>query len=559
MTRTSFALLAFIIGCSSSDEVPQNAPDASVDASADLGAEDASAPPRAVDGLSAPTTASRDGVVWEVFEVEGVTPPANPTTGAETPSELNRTRVLRFRADRTPRAEPSAIVIAMPGFLGGAGSVAPLAEAIVAESLEGDAPVEVWAIDRRSNGLEDLRGMDTAEAAGDPSIAADYYFQRATIDGMPYAGAVRAADVSFQSEWGLRAHVGDVHRVIAEVPAERRASRVFLLGHSLGASFAEAYAAWRFDDGSFGTDELAGIILVDGSLGGEPIEESVYREGATGGPIPLTGLDRIRSSSPYVALPLVGVEALVLAEVLALRAADDPSGVVADAVRSRFFRTLTFTPRAVPPMTNRAAIGFAFADGYGPLSLFACSMGAPDGPTEEYSSPLGGALRRPSDSSVTYDWVEDNEGVPPITPIASFSRWFTEGPTNYAEWYFPARLSLDLQAVGGASVPEDGWQSDEGLAAFGGASIDVPILAVATELRTPEDYEAVRDRVGPIGAGRPNEGLSREDSLAFSVLDVPAMTHLDPTSAPRGAENPVPRAVFDFVSRIAGASTRRAR
>lgn len=89
--------------------------------------------------------------------------------------------------------------------------------------------------------------------------------------------------------------------------------------------------------------------------------------------------------------------------------------------------------------------------------------------------------------------------------------------------------------------------------------IGVPILAVATELRTPEDYEAVRERVGPIGAGRPNEGLSREDPLAFSVLDVPAMTHLDPTSAPRGSQNPVPRAVFDFVSRIAGASASRAR
>ncbi len=59
----------------------------------------------------------------------------------------------------------------MPGFLGGGPSFDGIARSVVRRCTEDGFPVEVWAIDRRSNGMEDLAGMNDAESAGDAEIA----------------------------------------------------------------------------------------------------------------------------------------------------------------------------------------------------------------------------------------------------------------------------------------------------------------------------------------------------------------------------------------------------
>ena len=223
-----------------------------------------------------------DGVRRDVMLVPGVSAPANPVTGAETPAELNASRVLRFR--REPAVPARAIVVAMPGFLAGANSYEPLARHLVTRGGE-DFPIEVWVVDRRANLLEDLRGMNTAEVRGDAQVADDWYNAGLEIGGESFPGLIPQAELTFMSEWGAAVHAGDLRAVIDRVPEDARRGHVFLMGHSLGASFAETYAGWRFEDGRRGVEDLAGLVLVDGRVPTDPFDEAAYNGGAGEGVI----------------------------------------------------------------------------------------------------------------------------------------------------------------------------------------------------------------------------------------------------------------------------------
>jgi pimeloyl-ACP methyl ester carboxylesterase len=505
------------------------------------------------------STVAEEGVRRDVFRVPGATPPANPVTGDETPSELNFTQVLRYRADTDPPTEARAIVVAMPGFLGGGGSIDGLARALVREGLEGGEAIEVWAIDRRSNMLEDLRGADAAEAQDDPEIADGYYYEDETVGGEAFEGYVRQSEVPYMSEWGLATHVEDLHAVIGVIPEEHRRTRTFLLGHSLGASFAEAYAAWRFGDGDGafnGFDELAGIILVDGLLGATPSEETDYLEGTSAGGFPQPGVTGIRERTRYTELPLLGVAIYTRTEILSLRALLDPDAVVDDVRRDLVLGTLLSLNRNdIPPMSNAAAIALGFDDQHGPLAFARAKLGTLEGPTEEYTSALGGdTLLRPSNPETTYTW-NDAPDSGEVTSIADIAQSFTHGRSNFAEWYFPSRLPVDLGAVGGAAIPEDGWQADAGLRAFDGAAIDAPILAVACGLiGDPSRYEALRDRIPtPVGDGRPQAGATREEAAGLTIVDAVDIAHLDPTLSSDGSANATIPETLAFVGLHAAA------
>lgn len=504
-------------------------------------------------------TVPEPGVRREVIRLPGVAPPSNPATGTATPGDYNQTQVLRYRQDRETPVAARAIVVAMPGFLGGGASLDPLARALVRRGAAAGEAIEVWAIDRRANLLEDLRGMNAAEATGDPEVAARYYFGGEALGGVPFPGFVGQADVAYMSEWGLATHVEDLRRVIAQVPAAARRGHVFLLGHSLGAAFAEAYAAWRFADGSRGVDELAGLILIDGVLGEAPIDEATYRNGA-GGALPLPGLDAIRASTRYVALPFLGVDIYTLVEILALRVLVHPTAVTADERRDNALASLLFLPRdRLPRLSDAAALALGFDDQSNPLVFTRASLGrATGGPLETYQNPFGAdQLVRPADPTARYDWVDAPAAQPAEwTSLSSLAHAIVDGRSNLAEWYFPARLVLDLQAVAGARIPAGGYQEGYGLRAYDGGLIDAPILAVSAALVPATAYDAVRDRVAPVvGDGRPRAGIARTDPAAFRVLRADGMSHLDPVLAEDRAANPVPAAVEAFVRDGAAAGT----
>jgi hypothetical protein len=489
------------------------------------------------------------GVSRELVSVATPAAPPNPTTGDVTPSELNRIQFLRFHA--TGNDTPRAVVLAMPGFLGGAGSFESLARELVSRSITAGDPIEVWAIDRRANLLEDLRGLDAAEALANTDVARGYYFGGDTVGGQAFDGFLTQAETGYESEWGLATHFADLRTLVSTVAPASRRGHVFLMGHSLGGTMAETYAAWRFEDGVRGCEELAGIILIDGGQEDAPVDETTYREGGGTGFTASPGLDAIRATDRFFALPLLGLPVYARAEILSMDALTHPDDVIVDDGRARVLATLLgLTVAAIPPMTNEAAFGFGFDGASNGLTFVAVSVGHhAGGPVEEYASVLGATLIHPSDRTATYTWVDAFEADPPeLTPIASLAHAWVDGRTNFAEWYFPQRLPLDLTAAGGLALDETSWQAMEGLRAFDGALMDAPVLAIAAGLRPVAAYASSRARAAPIGPGRQvAEGTPRSDPAAFDVLDATFMTHIDPLAAPASDANIVPGRILDFV------------
>jgi hypothetical protein len=547
-------LILLALACGDDDSVARDAgtdagsiADAAADAAPDAG------PPRDWPAGDVPLSiVVEPGVRRDTLDVDGFVPPPNPMTSAATPMELNRMRVLRYRRDVEPRAPAVAVIIAMPGFLGGAASFDGLARSLVRGFAEEGDAVEVWAIDRRSNYLEDLRGENAAEAAGDPAIAQGYYFNGETVGGEAFAGFTPQTELSFASEWGLRTHAEDLRRVIATVAAADRRGHVFLVGHSLGASFTEAYASWRFEDGTRGVEELAGLVLIDGALGPTAYDETTYHTGEMGGLLSVPGLDRIRTDSPIVSLPLLGQAVYAQAAILALRARHAPTEVIEDRRRAETLGLLLgLAPNDVPPMTNLAALGFAFDTEFQSLSFAAVKMGrATGGPLGEYTSPITMAtLSHPTDPDATYDWVDAPASTPPeITPAENLIRAWVDGHSNFAEWYFPGRLALDLRAVGGLDVPEDDYRAENDLTAFDRELVDAPVLAIAAGLLGPRGYDNLSMRMGPaVGAGRPNAGATRTEPEGLRIVDLSALSHIDPVCGEPSATNTTAAEIETFV------------
>jgi pimeloyl-ACP methyl ester carboxylesterase len=330
--------------------------------------------------------------------------------------------------------------------------------------------------------------------------------------------------------------------------ADRKA-RVVLVGHSLGASIAEEYAAWDFD-GEPGYESLAGMVLVDGVSGEEgdgtsSMTEEGYLKGGGSGVSATPGLDTIRTSTQYIALPLLGLDVYPVAAVSAMRGLWAPDEVTVDPYRDKAFQTL-LSLTEIPGMTNRAAMGFAFDDESNGVSFAAVSCGtSKGGAVEKYQSLLGPELVHPIDTSATYDWVEFDETSPAeATSIEDIGRSWYEGPgLDFAEWYFPARLALDVAAAKTLVLKAGDWQLDDfGLRAIHGASMDLPVFgAVAGLVGTTAALDKLRGLLKdvPIGPGRPLEGAPRTDEDAFRVLDISELTHIDPLSGTDGKGGPV--------------------
>ncbi|MCS6901139.1 MAG: alpha/beta fold hydrolase [Myxococcales bacterium] len=353
----------------------------------------------------------------EVFTLDGFEAPANPVGDVATPVELQRIRVVRYRVDADPPQPARAIVVMMPGFVGGAGSFDPVARALVRRSTE-EAPLEAWAIDRRSNLLEDHHGLDVAEHFRDPELAARYYFGGEELEGKRFEGFLAQGNLRYMAEWGLETTLEDLRRVIELVPQGERRGRVVLLGHSLGASLAEIYAAWDFA-GTPGYQELASLVLVDGVAGNEggaiPQTQEQYEKGGTpapGGFGNAPGLQGIRGGSVYFSLPFLGTKVYSVASIVAMRSAMRPGEVVQDEERDGLLKTL-LSIKEVPRMTNRAALGLSFDARSNALSFAAVNCGeATGGPLEEHDSLFGVKLLHPTDPEAIYDWVEHNTTSP---------------------------------------------------------------------------------------------------------------------------------------------------
>jgi pimeloyl-ACP methyl ester carboxylesterase len=367
--------------------------------------------------------------------------------------------------------------------------------------------------------------VDVAESLHDATYARSYYVDGDPVFGKTFDGFLNGANYPWASEWGAATTLGDLRKAIALVPQADRASRVILLGHSMGGALAEEYAAWDFA-GTPGYSELAGLVLVDGETGNEgdaqsPIDQNTYENGSptsSQGPFPQLGVVKdIRAGNVFLQLPFLGDKAYVVSEYVAMLARWAPKDIAVDPARDNLLSVL-LGQSPMPKLTNRAAFGFAFdSDSCGlQIAAIACGAGT-GGAITSYQSALGGTLNHPSDPAATYDWIEFDASNPvENTSIDDAARAWYEGPQlNFAEWYFPQRLPIDVGAALTLNITAGDWRTQYGLFAEHGAEINVAVLATGSVVAKAGAYDKLQAL------------LPRKDPDAFTTLELPTLTHID--------------------------------
>jgi hypothetical protein len=329
-----------------------------------------------------------------------------------TPARYDKVGVLRIG----PRTARNVLVLE-PGTSAGSAYFAPLARWVVAN----DPGWQVWAVERRENLLEDQSVLDEAKRGTASATELYDYYQGFLTDPSitTHVQPVPDASVPFAKRWGMAVAVGDLHHVIEQ--ARSLGGRVVLGGHSLGGGVVTAYASWNFA-GKPGADQLAGLIYIDGGSFGKA-------ESAADARAALAALNA-RGASPWdsfggIPAPYAGLYSTVGA-LTALIAPNAPSLGQA----SGLLTTAGLTPSV--PVDNLAQFGYALNVGTSPPALIAAQAHLGAGIT------ASGALR---------GW--NSTGA--LTPIRRYATMMSgAGVANAdgSEWYFPARLTLDLAAVG---------------------------------------------------------------------------------------------------------------
>lgn len=330
---------------------------------------------------------------------------------------------LRFRDSGGPSdaSGADAIVVNMPGFLGGASLSDSLAGNVIRRAAARGKHFELWALDRRANCLEDSTGLGAAQHAHDYHVALDYYYKGSAIADQRFAGYKTSDEVPFLSEFGLAQTMRDEYAVIANgVPdPATRARKVFCGGHSLGGSLTGAFASWDFspadaapgDARYAGYSQCAGFIGLDttvsNNLGG-----GSKQVGAKGDALYTAETAGLRAGAiPRLAasLPVLNPEVFELSGIMALAAAQAPEGSAllgeiphtenADLLlrfllseNAAAFATGTPDPRSYR-LTNAALLGTFADDNSEPIAGLQASLGTYDGgPVVEKDFPLPSLL-----------------------------------------------------------------------------------------------------------------------------------------------------------------------
>jgi hypothetical protein len=427
----------------------------------------------------------------------------------------------RVVAVRTPRAPGPAkydrvfvhqvgpawgrkVLVLMPGTLGGAGDFTLTARYLV-RRIKG---LQVWAIDRRSQALEDT-SMFRAALRGKASLQEMFDYYLGWIDGAtpPHHVALRDpadGDAPFARKWGMKVALDDARAVVKL--AGRRGRRVALGGHSLGASLTAAYAAWDFH-GHPGFKDLDGMVLIDGGLLGS--FDSYSRAQAK------QQLSDLATHNPFLDLLGIGYpeSAGIFAEVGGVYARLAPS---ASAATLQGFSLLPSEFNPGVPVTNRALLGYAFDRDTSPAELGLLHVNA------------GGLA--PSGSP--RDWSDGG-----VTPVSRLAANFGQEPSNGVEWFFPKRLTIDTN--GADRMRRNPVSRLLGLRLFHTRQIDLPIYAIETDLAGARVLPGARRLIR----------LARTTRRESRLVDAdPLFSHLDPlTAAP--ARNRFFKTVVPFLKR----------
>lgn len=402
----------------------------------------------------------------QVFSVEGV--------NAAGPAKYDRVMVRRIGS---PTAEN--VLVLVPGFIGGAADFAQLGRDLVKRVPD----LQVWALDRRSNALEDT----SVFATGDPDKAFDYYLNFKEVEGRKFTPVDGKKDATFARDWGLEVALEDLRRVVLRARSAGK-RKVILGGHSLGASTAVIYATWDFG-GRPGYRDVEGLVLIDGGALGTFAVPTLARVKRV--------LKEIDAGDPFADLLGLGLPwaAGVFAESGALFAAkkpDEPSVL-------QGYPLLPDNLKAPFRLTNEAAFGYAFDQTTSPKGL-------------ELIRVRAGRVAATGDPR---PW-EDGE----VSPIQRVAATFANEPLNGIEWYFPRKLTLDVDGADG--LEQNAITRFLRLRTRHLKDVDVPLYAFQTDLTPGRVIRGARRFV------------ARSDVPRAAFINEPENSHLDPlTAAPR--------------------------
>ena len=422
----------------------------------------------------------------------------------------------RYRRADGP-ADPQAadaVLVGMPGILGGAASLEMNALQVVQNAADRDRSVEYWALDRRANCLEDRRGLDAAARAGDARTAIDYYHRGAEVDGRRFSGWPRGRQVQWLQRVGLRQVVEDQRAVILDrLPdPEVRAKKVFCGGHSLGGLITGLLLSWDFDgDPATARDTGAGLcgagsVALDTLVSADPIGVRALPDIDKPLRLPMwLGHRTVSWAIRHGHLPadidvgFINPQVVNLLGGVALNARLAPEADAHDLIAAvpptpsvqsalRFFHSETsMDASARVPLLRRqrlsgeALFGALVDDNAQPLAFVEASVGMYDaGPVMQKRYPFGpGAQRDPvlktqvgsrplviPGGDRLIGWRRYDEALPDlrlaegtpvtdadseVTDLEDLARVFSSGPLDFAEAYFPTQLVVDvLFALGGA-------------------------------------------------------------------------------------------------------------
>jgi len=367
-----------------------------------------------------------------VMEEQTVYSPA-PWNNGDPPPQCDYIHFLRFRpADGTTllpgdstRVNPvttDAMLVMLPGFIEGANGFEYIGRQLVyMAKTQRNKNIEVWAIDRRPNTLEDLSAFNYVEGeinAGRMSVdegmhkVMDYYYRGIEVNGKTFQGWLKSDQVPFLSEFGLKLATEDVFSVVKYMVPNRsvRKKKVFVGGHSMGGFMASAFASWDLDGDpstldDAGFNNCAGLFGLDTTV--TPMAKIIEQflsalpdwmveqmsQGTEDGYVTLVNSLRTDPTSPrIVPMPLLDAEAMALLESVAMMAYYAPdqentimrevpfSGnakMVLSFMHSRDYATFMDSTPYITDFryTNEALLGVVFDDSFAPVGMIQTSMG----------------------------------------------------------------------------------------------------------------------------------------------------------------------------------------
>jgi hypothetical protein len=382
----------------------------------------------------------------------------------------------------------------------------------------------------------------------------------------------------FAAFWGIDTYVRDWKLLVDEARALVGEQGLVLFGgHSMGTSWAGAFAAYDFDPGPgvLAAHELIdGLLLLEGGglgAGSEPPTQQEYLDAVADLAAP-GGSDVYLPNVLVFPTPALG-SAAEIAGLAGTHAPDDPAILQKGSLFGGFPATLLFGA----PMTNQALVGFFIDDDFTTMRAFSASVGFSDNGWNRNNilAPLVEGdfyIADYDDQSTLRTWKNfDDPTLPSCPPASPTTRrgeagcairdngpkpapgapgapWGLEREVvdidellriqfengNFAEWYFVSgRVGLDFSFGRDSSALGD----ESLLAVTRNASVDVPVLCIGGSNGLAETETDFAGYLGSIATPPADQ----------EIVILEGYAHLDVLLATRNETVPP---VVDWVARL---------